>query len=211
MKKTILISILVIFVAALAVLPVSAKTFVIKGEITAIASGTSTFTVLTNRSQTITVTAPEGFDLSIFAVGDEVIVKGQIQADGALAADWVKKVNDDTSDEQDAPEGSKAENSAYCDPGKKQQPHPMAASLAEKYGVTTEWVMGYFCDGFGMGQIMLALKTHQINGADADSLLAQRASGQGWGVIWQNLKMIGHEKDVKTPPGSLKKPAKGNH
>src|SRR5512137_1816828 len=170
MKKTLLISILVILVAGLAVTPAFAKTSVIKGEITAIDSGAHTITVLTNRNQTIPVTAPDGLDLSKFVVGDEVIVKGQMQDDGSIAADWVKKVNPDEVDEEDAPEGSKAENSAYCDPSKKQQPHPMAAALAEKYDVTTEWVMGYFCDGFGMGQIMLALKTHQINGADADAL-----------------------------------------
>ena len=41
--------------------------------------------------------------------------------------------------------------------------------------------MGYFCNGQGMGAIMLALKTSQLSGADPDSLLAMRAAGEGWG------------------------------
>ena len=86
----------------------------------------------------------------------------------------------------------------------------MASALADKYGVTTDWVMGYFCDGFGMGAIMLALKTQEISGADAGELLAQRANGKGWGAIWQDLKLIGSERDIQTPPGLLNKPNHGN-
>jgi hypothetical protein len=67
--------------------------------------------------------------------------------------------------------------------------------------------MGYFCNGQGMGAIMLALKTSQLTGADPASLLAMRAAGEGWGQIWQELGLIGSEKDIKAPPGQLKKPA----
>jgi len=138
-------------------------------------------------------------------MGDEVVVKGQLQADGSIAADWVKLAAEDGVDEE-SPEGSKANDSAYCTGDKQQEPHPMASALAEKFGVTTEWVMGYFCDGYGMGAIMLALKTHELTGADADTLLADRASGMGWGAIWKELKLIGSERDVQTPPGLLNNP-----
>ena len=62
--------------------------------------------------------------------------------------------------------------------------------------------MDYFCDGYGMGQIMLALKTSQIEGleANADTLLSERANGIGWGVIWKELGLIGNEKDRHSPP-----------
>jgi len=210
MKKTILISILVIFVAALAVMPVSAKTSVIKGEVTAVGPG-NMITLLTKWNLTVNISLPAEFDLSALALKDEVIVKGQMQSDGSMVADWVREVGAGESNDEDAAEGSKANNSAYCNGDKQQHPHPFATALAEKYGVTTDWVMGYFCSGYGMGAIMLALKTHEINGADANALLAQRASGQGWGAIWQDLKMIGNEKDVQTPPGLLKKPNHGNH
>ena len=45
---------------------------------------------------------------------------------------------------------------------------------------------------------------------DPAALLAKRASGQGWGAIWKDLKLIGNEKDVKTPPGQLMKLNHGN-
>lgn len=210
MKKIMLISITVTLLAALMVIPVSAKPSVIKGEVNEIKAGENTITVLTHRNQTVIVVTPVEFDLSKLAIGDEVLVKGQLQGDGSIAADWVKLVGAGGADDEDAPEGSKATNSAFCAGDKQQEPHPMASALAEKYGVTTEWVMGYFCNGYGMGAIMLALKTHEINGADADALLAQRASGMGWGAIWQELNIIGSERDVQTPPGLLNKPNHGN-
>jgi hypothetical protein len=209
MKKTILISILIIVVAALSVMPVSAKPSVIKGEVTAING--NILTILTSKNQTINITTPAEFDLSTLAIGDNVIVKGQVQADGSVVADWVRRIGKGTSDDENTPEGSKATNSAYCSGNKKQHPHPMANSLAEKYGVTSEWIMEYYCDGYSMGAIMLALQTQKINGADANTVLAQRSSGQGWGAIWQGLKMIGSEKDIQTPPGLLKKGNQGNH
>lgn len=203
MKKNILVILVVLMVAALAVMPAAAKNPVIKGEITAIAA--SQVTILTHRDQTVVVVTPPGFDTTTLAIGDRVIVKGKLQADGSLLADWVRKIGKDASEDEDAAEGSKR-NSAYCDADKKQEPHPLATSLAERFDVTPAWVMEKFCGGYSMGAIMLALKTHAINGADADELLEKRAGGQGWGAIWQELKMIGHEKDVKTPPGLLKKP-----
>jgi len=210
MKKTILICVLVVLLAALVVVPVAAKPSVIKGDVTA-NDGVSTITVHTNRDQIVNVITPIEFDLSTLVVGDVVIVKGQFQGDGSLAAEWVKKTGAGASDDENAPEGSKANNAAYCKSNGKQTPHPMASALAEKFGVSTDWVMGYFCNGYGMGAIMLALKTQQINGADPGVMLAQRASGQGWGAIWQELKMIGNERDVQTPPGLLKKPGHGNN
>ncbi len=205
------ISITVTLLAAFIVIPVSAKPSVIKGEVTAIDAGGNTITVLTHRNQTVNVVTPADFDLSTLVIGDEVLVKGTLQGNGSIAADWVKLVGAGGPDDEDAPEGSKANNSAYCAGDKQQDAHPMASALAEKYGVTTEWVMGYFCNGYGMGAIMLALKTHEINGADVDALLAQRAGGLGWGAIWQELNIIGSERDVQTPPGLLNKPNHGNH
>ena len=103
-------------------------------------------------------------------------------------------------------EGKK--NSAFCADGRQEKPHPLAARLADRYGVTEGWVMEYFCGGYGMGQIMLALKTSEIEGidVDADTLLAERANGIGWGNIWKKLGLIGSEKDGHSPPGLRKKP-----
>jgi hypothetical protein len=53
---------------------------------------------------------------------------------------------------------------------------------------------------------MLALRTKAINGANPDVTLAKRSEGLGWGAIWKELKMIGNEREAKSPPGLLKKP-----
>jgi hypothetical protein len=112
--------------------------------------------------------------------------------------------NDDAASDE---EGSKMDN-AYCS-GKKEKEHPMAVKIAAKYGVSAAWVMDKFCSGYGMGAIMLSLKTQQINGASPDSLLAQRAEGKGWGKIWHEQGLIGKEKSVEPPPGKLKRPEQG--
>ncbi len=174
---------------------------VIKGEVTALSA--ATFTVLTNKGETIEVIPPAGFDLTTLNVGDAVLVKGRLQPDGKLAAEWIKMPGLSADDDMDKPEGAK-DLSAYCS-GAQTKPHPAAAKLAEKYGVTVEWIMGYFCQGMGMGQIMLALRTAQVTGGDPDALLTQRGEGKGWGEIWQESKLIGSEKSIQTPPGWLKK------
>jgi hypothetical protein len=166
----------------------------------------------TNKGETVLVTPPVGFDLSTLKVGDVVLVKGTLQSDGMLMAESIKlpgsdmndDLNEDEDEDEDKPEGEK-DNSAYCGGVKQGEIHPVAGKLAEKYGVTADWVMGYFCDGYGMGAIMLALKTSRINGSDPSALLAERAEGKGWGEIWKEMHLIGSEKNVKTPPGLLKK------
>ena len=70
--------------------------------------------------------------------------------------------------------------------------------------MTEDWVMETFCDGYGMGAIMLVLKTRDLVGADHGELLAVRALGKGWGRIWKDLGLIGSEKDGHSPPGLLK-------
>lgn len=70
-------------------------------------------------------------------------------------------------------------------------PHPFGNRLAERYGVDYLTLQEWFCEGFGWGQIMLALQTQMITGDDPGTLLDQRDSGMGWGEIWQDLGLIG--------------------
>lgn len=184
------------------------KNAVVKGEVTALGDGT--LTLDSRKDGTVVVILPADFDSSTIKIGDTVMVKGARQADGSLVADSVRVLGAD--EEGNEPEDGKPEetgkaNSAFCSPGKKDKAHPLAGKLAAQYGVSPDWVMGYFCNGQGMGAIMLALKTSQLSGADPASLLAMRAAGEGWGQIWQELGLIGSEKDIKAPPGQLKKPA----
>jgi hypothetical protein len=213
MKKIYLAVILMLVLALLVPGPAFAKNdkININGEVTA-KGDDGTITVLSNKGETFLVSLPTGFDLDSVQIGDAVLVKGHTAEDGAVIAESIKLLGngndkDDGDEDEDQPEGGK-ENSAYCADGKQEKPHPLATRLAERYGVTVEWVMEYFCDGYGMGQIILALKTSELEGIEADpeSLLAERANGVGWGNIWKDLGLIGSEKDGDSPPGLLKKP-----
>jgi hypothetical protein len=154
-----------------------------------------------------------------------VVVKGTVQEDGSILADWVKvgdpddEVDEEEPEDDDAEEtkepkepkedgaGSK-ETSAYCS-GEKDKVHPMAVAIAETYGISEEEVMDYFCAGHSFGAIMLALQTVELDpSADVGSLLEARKGGKGWGQIWKEAGLIGSEKEGNSPPGLLKKPDK---
>jgi len=213
MKGLLIAAVLALMLSLLAVGSVSAKNdkINIKGEVTDVGAGT--ITVLSNKGVTYVVTLPEGFDPDSIRVGDSVLIKGRVIGDNSVTAESVKLVGkgndkDDGDEGEDQAEGGK-ENSAYCADGKQEKSHPFAVKMAEHYGVDEAWVMGYFCNGYGMGSIMLALKTSRLDGAlvDADTLLAERGeNGVGWGQIWQGQGLIGKEKAGHSPPGLLKKP-----
>ena len=220
MKRIVITTILVLMISLSATGSATAQKgkININGQVTKIGSGT--ITVLSNKGETFVVTLPSGFDPDSIQQGDFVLVKAVLGDGGNWVAQSVKllgKGNDDLYedenevDDDDLAEGSKL-NSAYCADGKQEKPHPLAAKMAERYGVTQDWIMGYFCEGYGMGQIMLAIKTSQIEGIEAnpETLLTERSNGVGWGNIWKNMGLIGRERDGHSPPGLLKKPDKNN-
>ena len=65
------------------------------------------------------------------------------------------------------------------------QPHPTGMKLAERYGVPYEEIMGWFCKGFGFGEIDLAYTlAAESNGQyTVDQLFAMKQGGMGWGNI----------------------------
>jgi len=210
MKRILVISIVVLMLALSVAGPALAQKgkVNINGEVTAV--DTDTLTVLSKKGETFVVTVPEGFITGSIRVGDSVLVKAVAGEGDSWIAQSIKQIGpggvDDDNDDDPA-EGGKY-NGAYCADGKQEKPHPFATKMAERYGVDEAWVMEYFCAGHGMGAIMLALKTSQMDGVDvdADTLLAERESGNGWGQIWQEYKLIGKEKEAHSPPGLLKKP-----
>ncbi len=143
------------------------------------------------------------FDFTSEDIGTWVHVKGQYQEDGSILVEWVKPLDSDSEED----EGK--EESVYCS-GEKDKPHPAALFLASTFSKPIEEIMGYFCDGFGFGQISLALQTEKISGVDYGTFLAFRAEGKGWGEIWDDLGYKGKPKDgeKKTPPGLDKHPDK---
>jgi hypothetical protein len=204
MKKMACIVLIALLAAVLLPAPVSAVSPVLKGEVTAVDTTAGTITILTNRDQSVLITPPADFDLSGLSVGEMVIAKGEAHEDGSFTAEWVRITGKDSDESKH--EGGRKNNGAFCNQGKKAEPHPLALKMADEYGVDAGWVSGYYCDGYSMGAILLALKTAEKAGLSADDILASRASGLGWGRIWQDEGLIGSEKDIEAPPGQLKKP-----
>ncbi|MEW6093473.1 MAG: DUF5666 domain-containing protein [Chloroflexota bacterium] len=161
----------------------------ITGNITTLDELTKTFTVETEGGETFTfIVTDETFDWTSLAVGDLVEANGMQTEDGSVilvALTFLESEDDETND------------GYYCTQSDVQ--HPFGARLAERYQVDYATLQGWFCDGFGWGQIMLALQTGQISEADPADLLAAREAGSGWGQIWQELKLIGKDKDAYSP------------
>ena len=216
MRKIINVAIIMILISLMSVGIVFAQKGVnhIKGKVTAVGGGS--LTVLSAKGDTYTVIVPDGMDLSGIEVGSVVMIKvskegetlraESIKVTGKPDKDNTDKGNEKTENNEDK-EGSYG-NNAFCSEGKQDKPHPLAPKIAERYGVSEETVMGYFCDGYSMGAIMLAIRTSQLEGTTVsiDELLTERANGNGWGQIWKELGLIGSEKDGNSPPGLLHRP-----
>lgn len=174
----------------------------IEGQISAVDEAGQTIEVQTAEGDAYIFHFPAdyAFEFTLDDIGSWVHVKGEYQDDGTLLAEWVKPLDEEVGEE----DGGK-EKSAYCS-GKKDKPHPAALFLAHSFNKEIEEIMGYFCQGFGFGQISLALQTEKVTGIDYGTLLARRADGLGWGEIWEELGYKGKPKDgeKKTPPGQEK-------
>ena len=215
MKKILITTFLALLVASLAAGSAFAQKDKInlKGEV--VSSTPGSLTVQSNKGEIFVVIVPAGFDTSTVQVGDSVLVKGRLTQEGSIQADSIKLVGKGSNEGDDNEPGESEEppdlkaNSAFCAEGKQVKPHPLAPKLAQRYGVSEDWVMARFCEGYSVGTIMLAIKTSQIAGepANPDELLAERAAGNGWGQIWKGMDLIGSEKNGHSPPGLLKKQA----
>lgn len=194
MFSAILLALVMVLAAVQPVAAQEAGTEVeIMGTITAIDEGAGSFTVETEDGQTHTVFPAEGFDFSILVVGESVEVEGTLNEDGTISALQVRVEQDDDPVEEDDDPAT----GYFC--MQSERPHPFGARLAERYDVEYETLQEWFCDGFGWGQVMLALQTGQITGEDPEALLEARRGGQGWGQIWQELKLIGRPEHAGPP------------
>jgi hypothetical protein len=84
--------------------------------------------------------------------------------------------------------------------------HPAAQRLAGKFNVAYESVIGWFCDGYGIGEIMLALKTAESTGENPGDLLILKTESGGWGEVWQERGLHGKPEDAGPPDDRPGKP-----
>lgn len=88
--------------------------------------------------------------------------------------------------------------------GNNQQ--PVAARLADAFGVSYDEIMAWHCKGFGFGEIAKAYLLAKQAGKSAGDYLAMRTAGKGWGQI---IKETG-VKPKDLAPGSVIRGSKDN-
>lgn len=69
-------------------------------------------------------------------------------------------------------------------------PHPEGARLAQVYGVPYAEIIGWFCDGFGFGEIDLAYRLSRDTGTPVADIFAMRRQGLDWDEIMQALGVL---------------------
>jgi len=65
-------------------------------------------------------------------------------------------------------------------------PHPLAVSMEEKFEVSYDEIMTWYCDGYAFSDILLALETEKLVDLSAPVLLS-RLRTRSWELIWDEL------------------------
>jgi hypothetical protein len=68
-----------------------------------------------------------------------------------------------------------------CD--NRTNPQPEGLRLAQRYAVSYDEIMEWFCKGFGFGEIDLAYGLSQASGMPVSEIFRMRSDGMGWGNI----------------------------
>ena len=76
-------------------------------------------------------------------------------------------------------------------------PQPKAWELAYTYHVTYDKIMGWFCQGYGFGEIDLAYELSLVSDMPVEEIFAMRESGMGWGQIKAQLEPTKTPKPIK--------------
>jgi hypothetical protein len=76
-------------------------------------------------------------------------------------------------------------------------PLPKGMELAETYGVSYDEIMGWFCSGYGFGEIDQAYALSQETGIPVEDIFAMREAGLGWGEIKGELQPSKTPKPTK--------------
>ncbi len=112
---------------------------------------------------------------------------------------------DPTDEPEPETEDEEPRPGLYCD-GSSEAQHPVGLKLAEQFGSDYATIMGWFCQGYGFGEIALAYQISQVAGVSVEEVFEKRASGMGWGQIMQEYGLIG--KDKPKPEKGQGKPEK---
>lgn len=147
-----------------------------------------------NRSRTLLV----GFLLILVMLASMAFtISGSVNAGSGPSPSQTGDDGDDEEDDGDTDSDGGRADSPLCT---GDTVHPVGTSIADTYEVEYSQVMDWFCDGFGFGEIMLALETGKALDEDAGDLLDAKGQGNGWGKIWKEKGLIGNAEDAGPPP-----------
>jgi hypothetical protein len=90
-------------------------------------------------------------------------------------------------------------NPKFCDSTETTQ-HPAGLALANQLGVPYAEIMGWFCQGYGFGEIALAYTISKQAGVPVADVFALRASGMGWGEILKHYSTPTDPNPYPEPP-----------
>jgi hypothetical protein len=170
----------------------------VTGVVVSITPGVN-FVVQLPDTSLVTVTPAAGFDFTLLAVGDAITVNG---------TEGVDPTSLDLIDYLVTPIEPGKQDGFFCVQSIIQQ--PAAAKLAARFSVDYSVIQQMFCNGAGLGNIMLALATSQETGSDPALLLEQHANGTGWGQIWRETNTVQNQNGSTNTQGNGNSTNPGN-
>ncbi len=135
------------------------------------------------------VVPSSGLQTPILQQGAEVVVIGYLQSDGVTILATSLELFDGTSP---TPIEPTEEPTAEVTPEPTAEPtvlacnqpgQPVAQRLADDFGVSYDEIIGWFCQGFGFGEIARAYLLADSSGLPASTYFEERQAGLGWGEI----------------------------
>ena len=140
----------------------------------------------------------DNFNFDNHLLGDLITIQGTVDEDDVIVLTELK-IMERVKDQTKLQDGEL--ESYYCTT--EDQFHPVAAKIADTYGVDYSVIEGYLCGepSVPLGQIMLALQTAALSDGDYTEYL-NGFDKISWGQIWQNLGEKG-KPDHGTPPGQI--------
>ena len=149
--------------------------------------------------------ALDNLDQSLAEESQAAAVSGDAQAE---SGEQDETTSGDASADTTAKVPNPDKGGAYCTTGQKDEHHPVGDKLADRYTVTYEEIMGWFCQGYGFGEIDLAYSISQQAGVPIADVFAKRQEGKGWGQIMKEYDLKGKPDDPTK--GKPDDPGKGN-
>ena len=88
--------------------------------------------------------------------------------------------------------------------------------LATQWGVSYQEIIGWFCQGFGFGEIDLAYELAKESGKPVADIFMMKSNGDGWGKIKQSIQKKHQQPTIEnstkdTPQPSMTPEPKNNH